>query len=436
MHLKKYYKMKVLKFIVAIFLLSSNILLAQGSWIKISKPTDKNLKSVFFIDSLVGFIAGDSGIILKTTNGGNSFHHQQSNLTTTIHNLFFTDSIHGWGLTWHQNEFGPYGTTFLFTTNGGETWTNFQYPKDFTFLYSIFFKDTLNGFVCGEPGLILKTTNGGLEWVETKIATNPFSNFPIVKIDFLNESFGLGCGGVRDIFGVIWQTSDGGENWSAQAIGPEPIMDFQIIDTNFVMAVGGDYEYGCAVGTSFDKGQTWYYRTLNVFGIGNSIAFRTPYEGWINLYGESKFLVSTDSGSTWSEYLVVDSLRPNKIIFTDSLHGYAVCDSGYVLKYIPPQQTNVETSFQLNQKNDQIKINIFPNPFNSVTNIKITSKHLITMIELYNLLGEKIKDYSNFNSSQKEISLMLNGNELSSGTYIIVVKSVDGIVSEKIILIK
>lgn len=436
MQLKKYYKMKILKFIAVVILLSSNILLSQGNWIKLSKPTDKNLKSIFFIDSLVGWIAGDSGIILKTTNGGSSFYIQQSNLNTPIHDLFFIDSSHGWGLTWHQNEFGPYGTTFLFTTNGGETWANFQYPKDFTFLYSIFFKDSINGFVCGEPGLILKTTNGGLEWYETKIASNPFSNFPILKIDFFNDSFGLGCGGIRDIFGVIWNTLDGGENWSAQAIGPEPIMDFQIIDTNFVVAVGGDYEYGRAVSTSFDKGQSWYYRTLDIFGIGNSIAFRTPYEGWINLHGERKFLVSTDSGSTWNEYLVVDSLQPNKIIFTDSLHGYAICNSGYVLKYIPSQQTNVEILYPLNQKNNQIKISVFPNPFNSATNIKITSNHLISKIELYNLLGEKIKDYSNLSTSQKEISLKINGNELSSGIYIVVVKSVYSIVSEKIILMK
>ncbi|MGB9665403.1 MAG: WD40/YVTN/BNR-like repeat-containing protein, partial [Ignavibacteria bacterium] len=226
---------KIATTLVIIFILSSNSY-AQGEWIKTQTPTFKNLKSIFFLDSLKGWVGGDSGVILFTSDGGINWIFQNSNVNTSIHDIFFLDSLHGWALTWHRNQHGPIGTTFLKTTNGGLTWLTEVYGKDFTFIYSIIFNDLMNGWICGEPGVILRTRNGGLDWTETRINNVQFSNFPIKKIKFFNNNYGIGCGGIIDIFGVIWRTTNGGENWDAFAIGPEPINDFQIINDNFVFA--------------------------------------------------------------------------------------------------------------------------------------------------------------------------------------------------------
>lgn len=419
-----------------IFLLILNCF-AQGEWIKTQTPTFKNLKTIFFLDSLKGWVAGDSGVILFTSDGGNNWNLQNSTVNTSIHDIFFLDSLHGWALTWHRNQHGPIGTTFLKTTNGGETWISEVYGKDFTFIYSIVFNDLMNGWICGEPGVILKTRNGGLDWSEAKIHNVQFSNFPIKKIKFFNNNFGLGCGGIIDIFGVIWRTTDGGENWDAFPIGPEPINDFQIISDDFVFAVGGDYEYGTAVSHSTDFGLTWNYRTLDIFGIANSVAFRNPKEGWLNLEGEKKFLVTIDSGLTWSEYITPDSVQPNKIVFPDSLHGYAVCDSGYFLKYIPPFQTNVEKQNLHKIRNKNFEFEIFPNPFNSNTQIKFNAYQSGKIkIEIFSVLGEVVQVIDEKFLNAGDYTFNFTPQRLNSGVYFIKVSFNEYSAAKKILYLK
>ncbi len=431
-------KLKITICLVFCSLFQSGILFSQGRWEKKSTITSKNLKSIFFIDSLKGWVAGDSGIILYTTDAGNNWSIQQSNITTAIHDLFFLDSLNGWGLTWHYNIYGPAGTTILKTTNGGQTWNAQPYPRDLTFFYSIFFNDLNNGWICGEPGAILRTRNGGETWDEVKFLNTQYSEFPIFKIKFFDNNFAIGCGGVIDIFGVIWRTTDGGEFWDAFPIGPEPINDFQIISQDFVFAVGGDYEYGTAVSHSTDKGLTWNYRTLDIFGIANSVAFRNSHEGWINLKGERKFLVTTDSGRTWTEYITPDSVQPNKIVFVDSLHGYAVCDSGYFLIYKPPTSTYVN-QIAVNAKEENLlsEIIVYPNPFNSTTEIIFkTFTPQKVKLELYSLVGELIGILFNDWSLPGEQRIRLQSQNLTSGVYFLVLRSDKAYKYTKLILIK
>lgn len=410
---------------------------AQGSWEKFNSIATVNLKSIYFVDSLKGWVGGDSGVILYTSDGGQNWTFQNTNVNTSIHSLFFLDSLNGWALTWHHNIYGPIGTTFLKTTNGGLTWIADVYPKDFVFLNSIYFVDELNGWASGSPGKILKTRDGGNEWIESRINNIQFSEFPIFKVEFFDENNGIGCGGIIDIFGVIWLTSNGGNTWDAFAIGPEPINDFKILDSNFVVAVGGDYEYGTSVSSSFDKGNNWNYRTLDIFGIAVSVDFRNSNEGWLILKGERKFLVTIDSGWTWTEYLAPDSVQPNKIFFADSLHGYAVCDSGYFLKYIPPIDTKVESTNLIQNKNSGIYLSVFPNPFNNNTTLSIGLKeNSFVSINIYSTLGEKIKEILSQNLLAGNHSLNINAGELNSGVYFLSVRINEKYFTQKIILIK
>ena len=47
----------------------SHSIFAQDYWSKIESPTTNDLNTLFFIDSLRGYVAGDSGLILYTSNG-------------------------------------------------------------------------------------------------------------------------------------------------------------------------------------------------------------------------------------------------------------------------------------------------------------------------------------------------------------------------------
>lgn len=47
---------------------------AQNFWKQIQSPSDITLHNIFFADSLNGWAAGDSGIVIKTSDGGSSWN--------------------------------------------------------------------------------------------------------------------------------------------------------------------------------------------------------------------------------------------------------------------------------------------------------------------------------------------------------------------------
>jgi photosystem II stability/assembly factor-like uncharacterized protein len=61
---------------------------AMAQWVTQNSGITKNLSSVYFKDANTGYVVGDSGTILKTTDGGLNW----SSLTVVSENdLFFTD---------------------------------------------------------------------------------------------------------------------------------------------------------------------------------------------------------------------------------------------------------------------------------------------------------------------------------------------------------
>lgn len=52
--------------------------IAQINWVQLDKPTIKNLKRAAFVDSSRGWVVGDGGTILQTTDGGQSWVSQNS----------------------------------------------------------------------------------------------------------------------------------------------------------------------------------------------------------------------------------------------------------------------------------------------------------------------------------------------------------------------
>lgn len=121
------------------------------------------------------------------------------------------------------------GSSFIKTTNGGQTWSNSSLPLRYP--WGINFKNKYEGYVVGEnaygKGIILKTTDFGVNWQQfnTNITTQ------LLNIAFLNDSIALltGSNGVllkwnykQSIFTGI------GENVIENAgvsVYPNPIID-------------------------------------------------------------------------------------------------------------------------------------------------------------------------------------------------------------------
>ncbi|MCD4734481.1 MAG: hypothetical protein K8R53_00425, partial [Bacteroidales bacterium] len=69
---------------------------------------------ICFVNADIGWAVGDGGIILHTTDGGNTWVEQSSGLSSSLKRICFTDPDNGWTL-------GDEGG-LLHTVNGGITW--------------------------------------------------------------------------------------------------------------------------------------------------------------------------------------------------------------------------------------------------------------------------------------------------------------------------
>ncbi len=409
--------------IAVILLITQSEAESQEYWLNQPSPTAKDLKVCFFTDSLNGWIGGDSGVIIHTTDKGKSWNFQNSGVNNWIISIFFINERTGYALSWEIDTPPPnfYGTRILYTSNGGNNWSNYLYPDTNLFLYSIYFLDSLNGYMGGTGGNVRYTSDAGASWLTSVNDSGSFNGFPIAKIKFYDSQTGYAAGGAFDIAGVIWKTTNAGRNWSNQIVGPEPINDIYFFDSLNMIGVGGDFEYGSSHIVTSDGGSQWNYLKFGVFGIANSIGFRTGSEAWISLGIVDSFLVSTNGGNNWSLTHVPNGAKIYSLIFVDYRHGWAVGNDGAILKYnsdligIKNNSLSVPESIVLYQN--------YPNPFNPSTvihyDVPSGVKAQLSNIKLvvYNNLGKEITTLVNENKPAGKYNAVFDGSSFPSGIY-------------------
>lgn len=86
---------------------------------------------------------------------------------------------------------------------------------------------------------------------------------------------------------------------------------------------------------------------------------------------------------------------------------------------------------------DDFEISNYPNPFNSSTqiNLRISRDGFVSM-KLYNIIGEEIKEIVHEYMEEGVHKFLFNGNELSSGVYLLRMNIGENFLSHKIILMK
>lgn len=188
------------------------------TWIKQKSGTNKDLFSVFFINSNYGFISGDSGVFLKTSNGGNNWEIINLPISVdeknpALRSIFFIDKFNGFVTTnkatllkttdgckswkivnpgfkskkskwdnWIEDMYFTnnntgyinYNDTLYKTNDGGNTWIK-VYAGANSILY---FTDSINGYIMTyDPKIIYKTIDGGKDWIKVKDYSHPSNMF-------------------------------------------------------------------------------------------------------------------------------------------------------------------------------------------------------------------------------------------------------------------
>jgi hypothetical protein len=111
---------------------------------------------VSFTDASTGTVVGEGGTILRTTDGGTTWVHQLSGTKNWLWGVSFTDANTGTAVG---------GSGIRRTTNGGTTWQS-QSSETRNSLLDVSFTDANTGTAVGNFGTILRTTTGGVTWIE------------------------------------------------------------------------------------------------------------------------------------------------------------------------------------------------------------------------------------------------------------------------------
>lgn len=281
-------------FLASLFLLTfSAVLIGQGVWSPVKRPSEGDLVSVFFTSENRGFIGGDSGYFAITENGGNSWN--QINLTTNdnVNEIYFRNDDNGYllvgkrifisndsGRSWREsralltselNGLTPEFLSVRFssknrgwivgglankedeiveslimqTRDSGETWSRVLIPEK-TELFHVDFANDDNGWIVGDQGVIYRTTDGGNSWVKLDSGTTE----SLYNVDFRDSKNGIVVGGR----GTILRTENGGLNWqkiSSDATKSLLRVSFVNDKTGWIVGAGG------MVLRTEDRGRTW-----------------------------------------------------------------------------------------------------------------------------------------------------------------------------------
>ena len=207
------------------------------------------------------------------------------------------------------------------TTDGGNNWFRVSSPD--SSLASVFFTDSLNGFLGEWYGKIFRTTDGGSTWSQAYIYPSQFNFASHLSFRFYNTQYGLLSGGFHEFSGLIYRTTTNGSSWIiCDSALSEPINDLSYIDSNYVVGCGGDFEFGVTFMSSTDRGVNWKNIYLPFLGFGKAIAPRTNKEIWMATGVAQKWAASFDSTKTWRTFQCPDSVAINYCKFIDNKHGW------------------------------------------------------------------------------------------------------------------
>ena len=316
---------KIITYLVLALLFISNMASAQqNGWVSITTPTSFILFDISFPpgQSDIGYAVGmdgtydGDGVILKTTDAGDTWIEISTGTIPGLEAVCFTDVNTGYAAGW-QNY-------FIKTTDGGVTWTPQIIDPGIWYFRDIEFWDANNGVVATADPDIYVTSDAGVTWT---LATGIAQNIQAVSYADANTLF-ISGGDEK-----ISKSTDGGMTWSNIYTGTFQFMfmGVEFLDANFGMVMGED---GKVMVTS-NSGSNWtntnaggygLMRGAHIFNTDSSYVCGTPEELYKTLNGGTNW-VSQWSGSNAAFY---------EVKFTDNNIGFICGSQGTILKKEPP----------------------------------------------------------------------------------------------------
>ena len=365
-------------------------------WTLQTSGTDLNLHDVYFTTKDSGWTVGNSGTLLRTTNGGNTWTAQSSGITEDFRGVAFKNSEVGIGV--------AFGGKIVRTENGGGNWTAAS-SNTLRDLRGVSFAHPDTAWaVGGGPPTIMKSGDAGANWASTPVDGNPAN---ILDVFFLNSMQGWICGES----GYIQYTIDGGQTWSTPITGP--------LNGSFTSIHFANEEIGWTVNTagkiwkSNDGGVCWIEQNAAEAPHLRGVFATSSTEAWA--VGESGSIRhTTDGGTNWmNEDIPLESDDFNDIFFVDANTGWIVGEDGKV--YAKGVMSDIKVVDHL--PGMDLKP-LWPNPVSDQLNIAFTLDQGYPMqIVLRNAAGQEVKMISDQFFYPGEHRLQIRMNDRPQGVY-------------------
>jgi photosystem II stability/assembly factor-like uncharacterized protein len=164
------------------------------SWFQLNFPFNYNLNDCYIRDNEI-FISGDEYSFFKTTNNGETWIPVGPGLQKTAGSqnsynriYFYDDNLGFVG--------GPHGL-ILKTTDGGNSWQT-KVAQGFSEVYDLYFVSPDSGAAVGPNGVARFTTDGGETWFEDEDVTNYLDKRDVKRIVPFGKYYGtvIGSGGL------------------------------------------------------------------------------------------------------------------------------------------------------------------------------------------------------------------------------------------------
>jgi len=183
-------------------------------------PFNFAVQDIYFIDRKTGWTAGFEGAnsvgeVYSTHDGGKNWQLIRSTPTSYSGYCYvqFFDSLKGYII--YKENYNNLSSQFEYTDDGGNTWHS-SLIADYLFVENAFFMNESNGWVIGSLNgyvEIYQTNNGGITWSKRTSEQTGYYH----KIAFANSNTGWLVGG-----SVILKTTNGGVSFVEEEIEEVP----------------------------------------------------------------------------------------------------------------------------------------------------------------------------------------------------------------------
>lgn len=375
----------------------------QAQWFIEKCPTRNNLNAIFFTPGGNGWIVGDKGTMLyKSESLWKTFKVPVRN---NLNSLCFIHDNDGWAV-------GARGTILHYN---GKTWDKTDCPTRED-LFSVSFKDAENGIAVGRNGIMLIYENGQWKSDPRKIRGNLFT------ISLNNDEYWIG-GGLECVNVPIMKM----QNNSNKSL----LRSHDSFATIANIAMINPYD-GWAVGSPSTilhfNGLQWEKPQLNFRFSSLRSVFFSDIDNGISVGLGGTVLIHNQQNWIKEEPVTIQNLNGSSI---EERRYYAVGDSGTILSKIFTVAGDLYSPGQSFQDN----IRVYPIPCDEYLNIVFPAdfEYAEVTVQITNSVGQIFvqKEFRNVDGS---LPCKVNTENLSSGIYILKIKTGKNITSGRIII--